>query len=112
MNQQHAEQIWQTVQRVPQGKVSSYGRIADLAGLPGRSRLVGRIMQYAPDEVKLPWYRILRSNGQLAFAAGSEMALKQSRLLAAEGVLVSHNRVDLKLFLWQPDLSELLALDY
>ena len=69
-----AEKIWKTVCKVPVGKVSSYGFVADLAGLPGRARLVGKVMQYAPDELKVPWYRILKSNGQLAFPVGSTQA--------------------------------------
>ena len=61
------KQIWKTVQAVPFGKVASYGQIADLAGLPGRARLVGKSLGLAPHSMQLPWYRILRSSGQLAF---------------------------------------------
>jgi methylated-DNA-protein-cysteine methyltransferase-like protein len=35
---------WQTVQLIPEGKVACYGQIADLAGLPGRARLVGKAL--------------------------------------------------------------------
>lgn len=107
------QRIWNTVLAIPPGKVSSYGRIADLAGLPGRARLVGRALGYAPKELEVPWYRVLRASGQLAFEPASANALKQARLLHAEGVQVRNNRVDLKTFGWQPDVSELLfALDY
>jgi len=54
--------IWKTVQAVPAGRVASYGQIADLAGLPGRARLVGKSLGLAPANLKLPWYRILRSS--------------------------------------------------
>jgi methylated-DNA-protein-cysteine methyltransferase-like protein len=111
-NQQKARQIWTMVGRVPPGKVANYGLIADLAGLPGRARMVGTMMQYAPDEMNLPWYRILKSNGQLAFKPGSNMAHKQTGLLQEEGVLVFNNRVNLKQFLWHPDLAELLMFEY
>jgi len=111
-NQQKAAQIWNTVIKVPYGKVASYGLIADLAGLPGRARLVGTIMQYAPAEMNLPWYRILKSNGHLAFPGGSQMARRQTDLLREEGIIVVNNRVNLKHFLWQPDLGELLRFEY
>jgi len=111
-NKLNAQKIWKTVCKVPRGKVSSYGFIADLSGLPGRARLVGKVMQYAPDEMKVPWYRILRSNGQLAFAAGSEQAEKQKGLLQEEGVIVLNNRVKLKDFGWYPGLGELMELEY
>ena len=104
--------IWRTTLQIPVGKVASYGQIADLAGLPGRARLVGKAMGYAPKEMAVPWYRVLRSNGQIAFAKGSEHAIKQTGLLQEEGVAVFNNRVRLKEFQWQPDLAELLQLEY
>lgn len=101
------QKIWQTVLQIPAGKIASYGQIADLAGLPGRARLVGKTLGLAPDELQLPWYRVMRSGGQLAFAAGTPPALAQQQLLLAEGVIVRNGRVA-KDFWWQPDLSELL----
>ena len=107
-----AEKIWLTVCKVPHGKVSSYGFIADLAGLPGRARLVGSILQYAPDKMNVPWYRILKSNGQLAFASGSKQAEMQKGLLQEEGVIVFNNRVKLTEFGWHPQLGELMELEF
>ncbi len=107
-----ATRIWKTACRIPRGKVSSYGVIADLAGLPGRARLVGRVLQQAPTEMGVPWYRIIKSNGQIAFSAGSLQALTQSGLLRDDGVVVLNNRVNLKLYLWKPDLAELLAMEF
>ena len=109
----HYEKIWQTVLAVPPGKVASYGQIADLAGLPGRARLVGKALGNTPNSMDVPWYRILRSNGQIAFPPGSEQAKHQTGLLQEEGVVVLNNRVKLKTFQWQPDLAELLfKLEY
>lgn len=101
------QRIWQTVLLIPSGKVASYGQIADLAGLPGRARLVGKALGYAPPELALPWYRVLRSDRSQAFTPGSAIALEQRQLLLAEGVILRNNRVA-KTDLWQPDLAELL----
>lgn len=101
-------QIWQTVKQIPFGQVASYGQIADLAGLPGRSRLVGKALGAVPHCYHLPWYRVLRSNGQIAFPAGSAVAEKQKELLQKENIVVVNNRVKMKDFQWLPDLSELL----
>lgn len=111
-DQQKANQIWQTVCKVPKGRVASYGQIADLAGLPGRARLVGKILGYAPKEMNIPWFRILRSSGQLAFSVGSNDAEKQKGLLQEEGVVVFNNRVKIKQFGWQPSLAELLEMKF
>lgn len=102
------QRIWQTALNIPVGKVASYGQVADLAGLPGRARLAGKALGYAPDSMQIPWHRILRASGQLAFPAGSEQARLQTGLLQEEGVVVLKNRVRMKDFQWQPDLSELL----
>ncbi|HCB17956.1 MAG TPA: cysteine methyltransferase, partial [Alteromonas sp.] len=64
-----AERIWHTVGLIPEGNVASYGKIADLAGLPGRARYVGYCLRNVPASLKLPWHRVLRSNGQIAFQA-------------------------------------------
>ena len=106
--QVNLQRIWQTVALIPAGKVASYGQIADLAGLPGRARLVGKALGQAPDNMQLPWYRVLRSNGQLAFPAGSEQAKQQTGLLQEDNIVVFNNLVKLKEFKWQPDLAEIL----
>ncbi len=111
-DREKAQKIWQTVVLVPAGTVSSYGFIADLAGLPGRARMVGKVMQFAPQEMRVPWHRILKSNGQIAFAAGSELARRQTELLRLDGIEVINNRVKVKLYRWQPDLGELLVMDF
>jgi len=112
-NQDHYQRIWKTTLLIPKGNVASYGQIADLAGLPGRARLVGKAMGFAPKEMGVPWYRVLRTSGQISFPAGSEYAEKQKGLLQEEGVVVLKNRVKMAEFQWQPDLAELLfRLEY
>jgi methylated-DNA-protein-cysteine methyltransferase-like protein len=108
MSQTAYKKIWNTIDQIPIGKVASYGQIADLAGLPGRARLVGKSLGFVPKERKVAWYKVLRSTGQIAFAKGSEQALLQTGLLQEDGVVVLNNRVKLADFQWQPDLGELL----
>ena len=107
-SQKNFQRIWQTVALIPAGKVTSYGQIADLAGLPGRARLVGKALGHAPEQLNLPWHRVLRSNGQLAFPAGSHQACLQKGLLQQENTVVLNDRVKLKEFQWQPDLADIL----
>lgn len=102
------QRIWRTVQTIPEGRVASYGQIADLAGLPRRARLVGRALGEVPDDLTVPWYRVLRSDGRIAFPAGSAQAERQKQRLQEEEVVVLNNRVRLREFGWRPDLAELL----
>jgi methylated-DNA-protein-cysteine methyltransferase related protein len=85
--------IWHVVSRVPRGQVSTYGDIARAAGLPGRARLTGRALKLVPDELHLPWHRIVAAGGRIAFPKGSRQHREQARLLRSEGVAVEDGRV-------------------
>ena len=98
-NQRHdsrqiREAILAVVAQVPSGTVATYGQVAELAGLPGRARLVGRTL--AETDVEVPWHRIIRSDGKIASRLFG--ADKQMELLRMEGVLVKNGKVDLKTF--------------
>ena len=113
MTQNAYSRIWKTVALIPAGKVAAYGQVADLAGLPGRARMIGKALGFAPKELQLPWHRVLRSSGQIAFPVGSDLATEQQQRLRQEGVMVNGLRVSMKKYQWQPDLPTLLmALDY
>ena len=99
--------IARTIRAIPEGSVSSYGEIATRAGLPGRARLVGHVLGVWQGE-PLPWHRVLRSDGRIAFAPGSQSFRRQVRLLAAEGVLVVDCKVDLAAHGWDRNLDHAL----
>ena len=107
MNDGHAR-IYAAIAAIPVGRVASYGAIAARAGLPGRARLVGRLLGEVPDGMQLPWYRVLRASGQIAMAPGSRAFREQSRLLRAEGVEVKNGRVALSRFGLDGDLDRAL----
>ena len=47
------EQVYSIVEKIPYGKVVSYGQIAWMLGRPRCARLIGRAMRYCPEG--LPW---------------------------------------------------------
>ena len=111
------QRIWQTVQSIPYSKVACYGQIADLAGLPGKARLVGKALGKVPENGwrgrSVPWYRVINSQGKISFPVENENFTKQKQLLQDEQVVVIGSRIKLKDFQWQPDLAELLfELDF
>ena len=87
-----ADRILAAIRAVPRGSVAGYGHIARRAGLPGWARLVARVLGQN-DDPALPWHRILRSDGRIAFPAGSPGFDEQARRLRAEGVEVRNGRV-------------------
>ncbi len=104
--------ILAAVRAVPRGTVASYGEIARRAGLPGRARLVGRVLRTTSD-ARLPWHRVTGAQGRIAFAAGSAPAREQARRLQREGLTVVRNRVRLPMLeqttldaaVWAPSLE-------
>jgi methylated-DNA-protein-cysteine methyltransferase-like protein len=86
------EKFLAAIRAVPYGQVAGYGEIARRAGLPGRARMVARLLSQN-DDPKLPWHRILRSDGRIAFPDDSPQFAEQVQRLRAEGVTVVNGRV-------------------
>lgn len=94
---QAAAQICRAVQTIPRGRVASYGQVAELAGLPGRARLVGRVLSLLPPNSRVPWQRVVNARGELS--VGGDDAARQRRLLEREGVRFgASGRVDMRRF--------------
>lgn len=94
------ELIWQTVAAIPRGRVATYGQIARLCGYPSHARYVGTTMKDLPRGSQLPWFRVLRSSGELAFPPGSAAYKKQKELLEREKVIFKGYKVALAQYQW------------
>ncbi|MDB6061792.1 MAG: cysteine methyltransferase [Verrucomicrobiaceae bacterium] len=96
----YREQIWKIVHSIPQGKVSSYGAVAQYAGLPRGARLVGRILSQLPSGSALPWHRVVNASGRITFPLGSDKYREQRERLMSDGVILRNDKIDWKLFGW------------
>jgi methylated-DNA-protein-cysteine methyltransferase-like protein len=85
--------MWDVIARVPLGRVATYGDIARAAGYPGRARQAGYALRNTPEDIHLPWHRIVGAGGRIAFPKGSRHHREQARLLRSEGVAVKDGRV-------------------
>ena len=100
---QKYDAILAMVQAIPAGKVASYGQIAELAGLPGRARLVGKVMATLPFDSGVPWHRVVNAQGAISWRGNGESVTEQALLLRAEGVAIGENgRVHMAEFRWSP----------
>jgi methylated-DNA-protein-cysteine methyltransferase-like protein len=93
VNDPALEEIWHVISAIPRGKATTYGSVARAAGLPGRARQVGFALRTAPEELKLPWHRVVGAGGRIVFPASSRPHREQARRLRAEGVRVLNGRV-------------------
>jgi methylated-DNA-protein-cysteine methyltransferase related protein len=85
--------IWNVVARIPRGQVSTYGDVARAAGLPGRARLAGKALRLMPEDMHLPWHRVMGAGGRIVFPKTSRPFREQAKLLRSEGVEVQDGRV-------------------
>lgn len=79
--------IIDVIRSLREGEVVTYGEIAEDAGYPKMSRLVGRILAMTDED--LPWWRVVNSVGRLV--PGHER--EQAAQLRSEGVEVTQGRV-------------------
>lgn len=101
MNKSFYNQVYCQVQKIPPGRVATYGQIAKLCGSPRASRAVGTALHKNPTSDIVPCYRVVNREGYLSkhFALGGYIGQKER--LIADGVIVDENfKVDLKQYLW------------
>src|SRR6266851_9099314 len=79
------EAVRAVVRDVRRGQVVSYGEVARRAGYPRAARAVGNVLA---SSLGLPWWRVVRANGELAAHGGQE----QARRLRREGIPVRDGR--------------------
>ncbi|MGW5671388.1 MGMT family protein [Micromonospora sp. NPDC003776] len=97
---EYVEAVLDLVERIPPGRVMSYGAVADaLADRSGRSsaRLVGSIM--ARHGGGVPWHRVVNSAGRLPPGHEREAWAR----LRAEGCPLRGERVDIAAAAWSPE---------
>lgn len=100
------ERILLAVAAIPEGRVATYGEVASAAGLPGRARMVGRVLRDLPPGSRIPWHRVVAAGGRIAVrdAGAAGGTREQLARLRAEGVPLRSGaataRVDLRAASW------------
>lgn len=89
ITEEQVEAVRALVAAIPAGRVSTYGDIAEEAGLSS-PRTVGWVMR--TDSSDLPWHRVIPASGRPA----PHLATRQLERLRAEGVLAADGRVPLR----------------
>ncbi len=92
------EDVFEAVQRIPEGHVATYGQIARLVGGSCGPRQVGWALaalgRHGSDR-PVPWHRVVNAKGMSSLGVG------QLELLATEGIAIDERgRIDLQRFGW------------
>jgi methylated-DNA-protein-cysteine methyltransferase-like protein len=94
--------VYKAVSKIPRGKVTSYGFIATLIGKPRSARQVGWALMNIPNNLDIPWWRVINSKGFISIKNPNVPKDLQKQLLEKEGIHVSSKYVvDLDKYLWR-----------
>ena len=95
VHEEYVEAVLELVERIPPGRVTTYGAIADAVG--GGPRQVGSVMAHHGGPV--PWWRVIRADGSLPSSHGerARACYDQERT-----PLLPSGRVDLRAAFWSP----------
>ena len=94
------DDVYELVKRIPPGRVSTYGRIAQMTPVPRGARGVGwALAGLGPNWGReVPWWRVINAAGRIS---NEFNAVLQRELLEAEGIQFDQNGyVDLSRYLW------------
>lgn len=97
--------FYRLIERIPEGRVATYGQIAALAGLARSARQVGYALAALPDGSTLPWQRVVNAKGEVSLRSADDFGRSgyQRHLLEEEGVLFDlDGRIDLERYAWKP----------
>ena len=101
------ENVYKVVEKIPKGKVTSYGAIANFLGARKSARMVGYAMNHSHFlENPSPAHRVVNSQGLLSgkyhFGTENEMEI----LLKNEGIDVRDNKImNFKSIFWDPNIE-------
>lgn len=95
------QRVEAVVAQIPAGRVMTYGQLAALCGNAAAARVVGGIAHFG--DPLLPWQRVVNKQGGLAAGyPGGRSAHR--RILEAEGVKITDDKVNVKELIWWPSL--------
>ena len=80
------KKVWNEIDKIPRGKVITYGQIAKNIGQPKAARAVANACGANPNPIVVPCHRVIRSDGELGGYSGPGGIEQKRELLREEGV--------------------------
>lgn len=96
------DRVYAITNKIPRGKVATYGQIAALAGNKNAARAVGMCMRTNPNAPHTPCHRVVAANGSLTGYSAGNGVITKKKMLQEEGVIFKENNVNLSVSQWQP----------
>jgi methylated-DNA-protein-cysteine methyltransferase-like protein len=100
------QRVYEVCRKIPYGRVTSYGAIAQYLGTKSSARMVGWAMNASHGIEDVPAHRVVNRNGLLSGKHHFEGTNLMQQLLESEGVEVTDSQVqDFKVVFWDPNLE-------
>lgn len=97
------KRVYQVAKQIPEGRVTSYGAIAQYLGAKSSARVVGWAMNASHGDMSVPAHRVVNRVGLLSGKHHFEGTNLMQQLLESEGVIVKDNKVqNLEQIYWNP----------
>ena len=85
------EKVWQLLEQIPKGKITTYNEIAKKIDNPKATRAVGNACNKNPNAPQVPCHRVVSSNGKIGnYAFGLD---RKVQILAKEGIQVKSGKI-------------------
>ena len=109
-NKDFFQKVFEVVKLIPEGKVTSYGLIANYLGSKKSSRMVGWAMNASHKLLDVPAHRVVNRNGLLTGKMHFDSPSRMQELLEKEGIIVVEDQIqNFKDLVWDPMVE--LSLD-
>lgn len=93
--------VYYIVKLIPYGKVATYGQIASMID-NCTARMVGYALAAMPENIEIPWHRVINSQGKISVIAFEDL---QRKLLESEGVIFNNcGNVNLRKYRWEHNI--------
>lgn len=99
------ERVYEVAKRIPYGKVTSYGEIAEYLGTAKSARIVGWAMKASHNDDTVPAHRVVNSKGILTGKHHFGGTNLMQQLLESEGVIIKNNQImNFEEIFWSPNI--------
>ena len=96
------EKVYEVTKKIPYGRVTNFGAIANYLGASKSARMVGYALQGSPSK-GVPAHRVVNRKGLLTGKHHFEGTNLMQQLLESEGVVVKDNQVqNFEVHFWDP----------
>jgi methylated-DNA-protein-cysteine methyltransferase related protein len=99
------QNVWDVARKIPKGRVTTYGAIANYLGAKSSARMVGWAMNGSfTVKPKVPAHRVINRNGLLSGKVHFATPTLMEELLQKEGIKVENDKVvEFSKLFWDPN---------